>query len=321
MSQTLATVHLADVLARANTHRGKVEAEVEAEAKRRFAMEHHALLAASSELSESDQDAVRALINDLQSPAARPKSRSRAPTIAFSGAPGRSKRPRRAFRHGLLGSLLERNPRAYGWYMDRMRELELAVKRERTAARGLVESPVPWFKPALWNFIAAELSKRMAISDKDAFEADLCDYCARVARHLPVEGDLATRIAELHGDGFTHEFLVRIWETCPEEAKAAGLPEPAPANPQQSTVATPPGLDAEAIGILRYLARRSPELSTYDDIQGGACITRKTLANRSRLLVKLGYICRPNGPKKGTLITAAGKAAFEKCDARPGPAH
>lgn len=70
----------------------------------------------------------------------------------------------------------------------------------------------------------------------------------------------------------------------------------------------PPVLTKEAASVMCFLAQRHPVVSTLDDIESGANLSRATAHKASDELIVVHYARRPHGPKKGIAATSAGIA-------------
>jgi hypothetical protein len=89
----------------------------------------------------------------------------------------------------------------------------------------------------------------------------------------------------------------------------------APGQPQEvqpGGAANPPPLDYEDIYILKTLNNGRPLLMSIGQISGASHVSEKTVGVRLNRLIEEKLASRPNGPKRGAIITPEGVAVLEK---------
>ena len=76
-----------------------------------------------------------------------------------------------------------------------------------------------------------------------------------------------------------------------------------------------PALAEEDKRILRALAAKRPRLQTQDQIEIESRVSRRTICERMKSLLKAGLAVRPKGPKSGTTITERELNLLKQIDA------
>src|SRR5262249_45380644 len=76
-----------------------------------------------------------------------------------------------------------------------------------------------------------------------------------------------------------------------------------------------PALAEEDKRILRALAAKRPRLQTQDQIEIESRVSRRTICERMKTLLKAGLAVRPKGPKSGTTITERELNLLKQIDA------
>jgi hypothetical protein len=112
--------------------------------------------------------------------------------------------------------------------------------------------------------------------------------------------------------------LIEIATTAAARSRAAGAaPQPKAAAESGAAAAAPPiqsATDDEDERILHALAKHSPRLLTQDAIEAESRVSRRTISNRIKQLLKAGLITQPKGPKSGTTISDSGLELLKQID-------
>jgi predicted transcriptional regulator len=106
--------------------------------------------------------------------------------------------------------------------------------------------------------------------------------------------------------------------SCPQTPPTFAPATP-PTGPETSEDIEPgegnPAVDEEDERILRALAAKRPRLQTQDQIEIESNVSRRTISERMKSLLKEGLADRPKGPKSGTTITERGLNLLKQIDA------